>query len=522
MEKSGRVKNSILNLITGIGGQLLVILLKFITRTVFISTLGKSYLGINGLFSDILTMLSLTELGLDTAINFKLYKPLGENDYKRVRVLMKFYKNAYRVIGVVILILGLCLIPFLPLLIKDYSSLAHIGVNAPLVFIIYLMQSVSSYLFWAYKSAIVKADQKEYLLNIANYAVTIATNICQILILIIWQNFIIYTAVLVLFNIIQNIVNAIIAQRSYPEVFQKEKESLSIAEIKDIFKDLGALFIYKVNTVVLKATDNMVLSAFIGIAIVGMYSNYLMLYTTITGLLNRVYGAVKASMGNLFAVADKAQCYKVFERMNFITIVLYGTACVGIAVEANELINCWIGDSYIIPQPFSVLIGIEILLVGLKTNLGQIRNVSGAFRQMWFRPVLSIIINLIVSISLVQVWGIYGVLIGTIIADLSTNLAFDPYIIHKYSFENYKPVSVYYVKNLKYVALLFLVGFADMLICSNVFVGHGWLSLIVHCLICGISVPLVFYIVFKKTDECEYFLSIIKRILNKITSKIKG
>lgn len=521
MVKASRTKNSILNLVTGIGGQLLIITLKFVTRTVFIHTLGKSYLGINGLFSDVLTMLSLTELGLDTAINFKLYKPLEEGNDKRIRILMKFYKNAYRFIGIIILLLGLCLIPVLPLLIKDYDSLAEIGVNAPIIFILYLLQSVSSYLFFAYKSAIVKADQKEYLLNIASYVVTIITNIFQIVILIVWKNFLLYTASLVLSNIFQNVIYAIIAERYYPKAFKKEEENLSLSEVKEIFKDISALFLYKVNGVVLKATDNMVLSAFIGVAIVGIYSNYLMFYSTIKSLLGKVYSAVKASMGNLFAVGNNEQCYRMFEVMNFLTAILYGTACVGVAVEANELIVCWIGEEYIIPQPFSVLLGIEILFVGLKTNLGQIRNVSGAFRQMWFRPLLGIIINLVVSIISVNFWGIYGVLLGTIVADLTTNFLVDPFIIHKHSFHNYKPVSEYYIRNVKYAVLLLVVGFVDMLICSNFLVGYGWISVIVHCLICGISVLGSFYVVFRKQYECMYMIGLITGMTKKVTARLK-
>lgn len=506
MSKSSRTKNSFLNLITGIGGQLLTIALKFITRTVFIYTLGKAYLGINGLFSDILTMLSLTELGFDTAINFKLYKPLAEKDTKRIRLLMKFYKQVYTVVGTVILLLGLCMIPLLHFLIKDYESLEALGINAVLIFVLYLLQSVSTYLFFAYRSAIIKADQREYIINIAEYVITILTNIFQIVILLVWHDFVMYTASVIIFNILKNMVNAIIAQRYYPDVFIKEETSITSDEIKGLFKDCGALFVYKVNTVVLKATDNMVLSTFIGLAMVGMYSNYLMFYTTIKTLLNRFYNATKASMGNLFAVSDMAKRYQFFQVMNFITIVFYGTACIGVAVTADELIDCWIGNDYVIPQPFAVLMGIEILFVGLKNNLGQVRNISGAFRQMWFRPVLGIIVNLGVSIMLVKKLGIYGVIIGTIVADILTNFMVDPSVIHKYSFENYKPVSAYYKKNLVYIAVLIAVGAIDMLLCSVILPGHGWISAIIHIIICGLSVPCVFMLLYWKTPECQYLV----------------
>ena len=516
MNKSSRVKNSLINLITGIGGQTFVTVLNFITRTVFISTLGKSYLGINGLFSDILSMLSLTELGLDTAINFKLYKPLAEGDEERIRVLMKFYKTAYRVVGLLILLLGLTMIPALPFLIKDYETLDGLGINAVFIFVIYLMQSATSYLFWASHSAIVKADQKEYLLNIASYAVQFVKSIAQIVILLIFKDFTIYTLLSVLFSVIQNIINAVIAKHRYPYAFTKTKKRMNFLEIKDIFKDLGALFAFKINGIVLKATDNIVLSSFIGLSIVGIYSNYLLFYTTINSFLSRIYQAVKASMGNLYATEGVEKNYLFFETMNFISVVFYGAACVGVSVVANELILCWVGTEYIIAQPFSILIGIEILFYGLKNNLGTVRNTTGAFRQMWYRPAISIAVNIVVSIALVHKLGIYGVLIGTLVADFSTNLLIDPYILHKYSFNNYKPVSGYYIKSIKYVLLIALTGAADMFLCSVVLPNFGWLSVVAHVGICGVSVPMVFLLVYRKSLEVKYLLNIGNRFLKKI------
>lgn len=516
---SSRTRNTILNVTTSIGGQILVSILKFVTRTVFIHTLGKSYLGINGLFSEILTMLSLTELGIDTAINFKMYKPLAEGDEHRVRVLMKFYKQAYRVIGATIMLLGLCLIPFLPVLIRDYDSLQARGINAVLIFILYLLQSVSSYFFFAYRSAVMKANQKTYILNVADYAVTVATNIAQILVLTLLKNFILYTMTVIVFNIVKNLVNAVIATRYYPQFFTKEKDSLSKEEIIGLLKDCGALFVYKLNNVVVKATDNTVISAFLGLTVVGLYSNYLLFYTTIKSLLDKVFTAAKASIGNLFATGSIEKKYQFFQVMNFLSAVMFGTAGAGVAVCANEVISVWVGNDYLIAPPFAALVGIEVLFHGLKINLGQVRNVSGAFRQMWFRPVLGVIINLGVSIWLVNVCGVYGVIIGTITADILTNFMVDPSVIHKYSLHNYRPVSEYYKKNIAYLALIASVTALDMFICNRFFVGHGWFSVIVHIMIVGLSIPAVFAALYWRSYECKYLVSMIKRIGKHIFGK---
>ncbi len=515
MAKKSRTENSIINLSTSIGTTLILTLLKFVCRTVFIQTLGKEYLGINGMFSDILTMLSLSELGLDTAINFKLYKPLAEGDQDRVRVLIKFYRYAYLVIGLVILMAGLVLVPFLPHLIKDYDSLLELGIKPVVVFLLFLAQSVTSYWFFAYKGAIIKADQQEFIISLAHFCASTIQNIFQIIALIIWKDFIVYTVLSIVFGVLSNIAIALVANKKYAYAFAKTKDNISFSEVKDLFKDLGALFVYRANGVVLKATDNLVLGAVIGATIVGIYSNYLLFYTTIKTILNKFYSAVKASMGNLFSKESVEKKYAFFEVMNYVTFLLYGTASVGIAVVADELLDVWIGKDYIIAQPFALLVAIELLFAGLKQNLQQIRMVSGAFRQMWVRPILSIIVNLVVSIVSVHFIGIYGVILGTIIADFTTNFMVDPRIIHSFSFGNYKPVSYYYIKNSLFFLLLATIGLLDFYICSHVLVGYGWFSVVFHVLLCVVSVPLGFIVVFRNRNECKYLMNLAKDILSR-------
>jgi O-antigen/teichoic acid export membrane protein len=519
---SSRARNSTINIATGFGSQFLVALLRFVTRTVFIYTLGKEYLGISGYFTDILSMLSLTELGLDTAINFKLYKPLAEGDDKRVRMLMKFYRQAYQVIGASIFLIGLCLIPFLPRLIKDYDNLAKLNINAALIFLLYLLKSASSYLFFAYRSAVVKANQKRYLLDIAGYGMTILMNVVQIAVLCWFRDYLLYTAVAIIVTVLTNFINAVIAKHYYPQFFIPEPDSLSREEVLGLFKDCGALFLFKVNAVVLKATDNMVLGYFIGLVMVGLYSNYLILYTTLRNFLDKFYAAIRASVGNLFAVSDIPTKYRFFETMNYLTVILYGTAAAGLAVCANELIHAWIGTDYVVAQPLAILVGIEILFYGLKSNLGQIRTVSGLFRQMWYRPVIGAATNVILSVIFVQFWGISGVILGTICSDILSNFALDPKIIYKHGFNNYQPVWKYYRKNLIYFMVLAAVCAADMWICGTVFTGHGWFSVIVHSMIVAVTVPAVFVLLFWKTRECQYLAQLAGRIVRNVKTKFAG
>lgn len=519
MAKSSRTTNSVINLFTGFGGQLFITLLEFAVRTVFIKTLGSAYLGINGLFTNILSMLSLANLGIGSAIVYRLYKPIAFNDEKRVRVLLKFYKLAYRLIGVVVLTLGLLLIPFLPKLIKDYDSLAGLGINAVLLFCLFLLRSVCSYLFLAYRTTVISANQKRYILDIIHVVSIIVTSILQIVVLLLFKNFIVYTAIAILSAILNSLIGGIIAKKRYPQFFVRETESLSKAEIRDMLEDCGALFLYKVNTVVVKASDNLVLSAFIGIKEVGRYSNYILFYRTCVNILNKVFNAFRHSMGNLFATESIEKQYKFFNICNFLTALLFGTAGVGVTVCANELIEAWIGKSYVIPQPLPILIGIELLFAGVVVNLGQTRSVSGVFRQAWYRPLIGIIVNIVVSIVLVQVWGINGVVLGTIASYVLTNFAIEPRLIYKYAFQNIRPVSDYYKRNLLYIAVAVAACAADLWICSHVLTGHGWFSVIVHVLFTGLSVPAAFALLFWKTEECRYLRGLVQRIAKRLIAR---
>ena len=521
MNDKSRVRNSLLNFTSSIGGQLLTILMQFVIRTVFIHTLGKEYLGIGGLFKNILSMLSLAEMGVGSAIVFKLYEPIASNDMDRISILMKFYKKVYRWIGFAIAVIGLALIPFLPKLINDYDKLESLNLNVALIFILYLLDSVSSYLFFAYKSALVKADQKEYSINLIGYIFTILSGVAQIICLLIFRSFILYVAILILKTVLQNLVVARMADRKYPCLKSPGTETIQKKEARGIFKDCGALFIYKINNVVVKSTDNIVLSAFIGLDAVALYSNYYIFYTTIVSLFNKVYNSVGHSIGNLHATHDIKKEYKVFESTMLIAAILGGTVFTGLFVVADEFVGMWLGNDWELQQPFSFLLGMELFTSSFKYAMAKYRTAYGLFTQGWIRPLFAMIINLGVSLALVQPLGIVGVLIGTLVSDWTTFVWYDPLIVHRIGFENAYPVSRYFLKFAKYTLVCLALGCLEFLLCANVFTGHGWFSVIVHSAICGIITPTVLILTSLHTEEGKYVLNILKKITRKVKKRKK-
>lgn len=516
MSKESRVRYTILNFSSSMGGQLITIIMQFVVRTVFIQTLGKSYLGIGGLFGNILSMLSLAEMGVGSAITFKLYEPIAQNDQQRIAVLMKFYKKVYRYIGVTVFIIGIALIPLLPILIRDYDKLISLNLNVALIFILYLINSVSSYLFFAYKSALIKANQKEYYINVIGYVFTIVASIIQIIFLVLFKNYIFYIVVLLSKTILQNLIIAKMADSMYPFIKNNVKERIEVSEAKGIFKDCGALFIYKINNVVVKSTDNLVLSAFIGLEAVAVYSNYFIFYTTITSLLNKVYNSVGHSIGNLHTTHNTRKEYTVFESTMFISAILGGTTFVGIAVVADEFIGTWLGHEWIIEQPFAILMGLELFTSSFKYSISKYRTTYGLFKQGWIRPLISMIINLIISVALVRPLGIVGVLIGTLVADWLTFIWYDPLVVHRIGFENQISVKRYYFKFAKYILTSCAVCVLDCYICTHFIVGYKWISIIIHSMICGITTPIALIIVSYNTEEAKYVLNLAKRELSKI------
>ena len=522
MANDMRVKNTVFNFLSGMVGQLITIFMHFMVRTVFIQTLGKSYLGISGLFTNILSMLSLAEMGIGSAIVFKLYEPIAANNQQRIATLMKFYKTVYRFIGFAIAILGAFLIPFLPKLINDYDKLQALNLNVTLIFSLYLFDAISSYLFFAYKSALIRADQKEYHINIIEYFFLLAAGLGQILCLLLFENFITFVIITIAKTVLQNLLVAKFADKKYPCLKNPVSDKIDRHEAKEIFRDCGSLFIYKINGVVIKSTDNIVLSAVLGLGYVAIYSNYYIFYSSITSLFNKIFNSVAHSIGNLHTTRNLKKEYNVFESTILIAAVIGGTAFVGISIVANEFISTWIGNEWLIAQPFALLMGLELYTSAFKYAFSKYRAAYGLFRQGWIRPLFSMIINLVVSIILVKPLGIIGVLIGTLAADWLTFIWYDPLIVHRDGFKGEFSVCRYYFKFIKYLLTCFAVCAIDYLICMNFLAGYGWASVILHALICGITTPLAVLLVSAGTEEGKYVISIIAKEIRAIGKLVKA
>lgn len=516
-----RTQNSFFNILTSLLSTVLVVVLGFITRTIFVRYLGVDYQGIEGEFSNILSVLSLADLGIGSAIVYKLYKPIEEDDRPRIRVLMKLYRQVYNIIGLVITALGLILIPFLPLLARDYELFAQLNLNPVLIFLIYLLNTASSYWIFAYKSSFVRANQKTYILSVAGYAASVLCSVCQIVALAVFHSFLLYILAQWLGTALTGVIGAIICDKRYPWVNEKTPDRVSKEELREFVKDCSALLLFRVHNVIINSSDYITLTAIIGLRAGGLYSNYLYIKNNLRSLLDTVLTSFQASVGSIHSTGNLEWSGLVFRTINLLVIWLYGVGGIGLAVLMDEFLPIWLQSTdfvvsswtfrgTVIQTPLALLVGVEMYIIGHRQFYGLFRETMGLFQQMKYRPLASILVNLAACIPGVYFLGPAGCVISTIVAGLTTNMIFDPLIIHKYGLKTSpKP---FFLQNLLYAGVTAGAGVLSRLVCSLIPLA-GLAGFLVRGCVCVALPSGVYALCFHKTEEFRFLWNTAKGLL---------
>lgn len=500
-----RTKNVMLNVSSSFIITIIKTILTFINRTIFIYCLGKQALGLNGLFTNILSMLSLAELGIGTAINFSLYKPLAEKNEKKISILMSFYKKTYRIIGICVAILGICLMPFLKFLIKDISSIE----NVYIIFIFYLINTVSSY-FISYKETLINADQKKYkLIKIEVLFITIL-NFFQIIVLLITKNFIYYLGIQILIQLIQRIAVNFYINKMYKNIDFNSKQKIEKKDMQLIKKNVKAMFFHKIGDYCINGTDNLIISSFINISIVGLYSNYLTIIALLNTFINLIYSNLTSSLGNLVVTETDEKKYEIFKIMDYIGYILYGFSAVILICIFNDFISIWIGNQYCIEYISVILIVTNFYLAGMRVPASTLKSAAGLYDVDKFTPLIQSIINLFFSIILVKKIGLLGVIVGTTISSILLPSWQRPYIVYKYIFK--KSVVEYYIKYVKYLVVISISTLLTLLISNYIYLDNIFIILICKIVISSILFTIFSYLLFGKTEEINYIKGIVKKI----------
>jgi len=497
-----RTENSIRNITVSIVSQLIMVILGFVSRKVFLESLGIEYLGVNGLLTNVLSMLALVEGGIGLSITYNLYKPLAEKDTHKVIALVQLYKKVYGVLSILILIISLGLFPFIDNLMKDGDSISNFWI----IYFLFVAKNMVSYLN-AHKWSLINADQKGYVLTIMDLLFQIITTIVKIIILVLTKSFILYLIVELVIYIIQNIVNGQIVNKRYAYIKTRVRHSLDSSTMENIKTNVKALFLHNIGGFLVFGTDNILISAYISVAMVGIYSNYTMITGQLSSMLGLIINGLGASVGNLIATESNFKTYSIFKMTYFVTFWIYSFGVTFLFNLLEPFISWWLGEEYLLNTILLVLILSNFYINGMRTAIGTFKNKAGLFVQDKYAPLIEGSINIVASLILVQYYGLAGIFIGTIISSILTVFWTQPLIVYKNVFKT--SVRPYFTRYLYYALITLFTCMSTSSICNTLVKGNSFLSLVGLGLICLIVPNVIFFLIFCKNEEFKYMLRII-------------
>lgn len=511
-----RVRNSIKNVSVAMISYVLAMIVGIVSQSVLVRYLGIEYNGLNGLFTNIISMLSIAELGIGSAVVYHLYKPIAINDKEKIKSLMNFYKIAYRWIALIITVIGVMIIPFLKGMVGETS----IKENIYFIFLLFLVDTVFSYLL-TYKRSLLYADQKNYIINIVHIFYTVLLNVLQIFIMIFTRNYILYLVIKIIFRILENIVITIIVNRRYPYILEKDTQKIDRNIFKDIMQKIKALLFHKIGGYIVDGTDNIVISSFLGISTVGIYTNYKIIINAISSLISQIFNALTASVGNLLVGEKEEKVYETYNKLSLLNYFIYYIGSSVLYATITIMVKIIYGESYIIDDLTVFIIITTFYLQGMKKNIQLFKEAACIFYEDRFVPLIEAVVNIVASVILVQTIGLAGVFIGTIISTLVVFLYSYPKYVYHTILNRKKREYVY--EQLKYL-IIFLVTIFILTICFKfIRINNIFINLIINVIISGVLSLTSFILNYHKTDAFLYYKEFILNIIKKIkTRKCKG
>lgn len=425
-----RTKKSILNILSGVIGQALIIIVVLLNRRCFLKFLGEEYLGVNSLVANILSFLSMAELGIGSAITFSLYKPLAERDYEQLAGLMRIYKIAYFIIGIVVFCMGMLLLPFVHLFLKNGDEIPGIRI----IYFLFLVNTSVSY-FFSYKAALIIADQKKYIYNIVYYLSQLVMYSIQVLIMVKTKNYYLYIFCQIIITIILNMTLSTIANKKYPFLkYKGRKEKLVDNKVVfEIKKNTMSLILNRIGTTLVNSTDNILISKMIGIVCVTKFTNYTIITNAISSVLYQGMDAIVSSLGNLAIEGTNERKKEVFYITYIGSVWIYGLVSISIYVLLSPFICLLYGSGYVFKDNLLVLLICLNLYIASQTVVTNMQiSAMGLYWYVRYKGIVEAIVNLIASIILGNVFGIIGILLGTTISHIFWSMWIETRTVFKY------------------------------------------------------------------------------------------
>ncbi len=501
----GRTQKSFKNIKFALLGQAINIILSFTTRKVFVSILETEYLGLSGVFSNILSLLSLTELGIGSALIYCLYKPLSEGDREKLKTIMAIYKRTYTAIGIVVCFLGIVLTPFLDSFVREMPNLPNIR----LIYILYVLNSGFSY-FLVYKRSLIIANQNGFICTIYNTVCKFAMYVVQILVLVITHEYILFLLTMITFTVGENLLNSIKANKMYPYLREKATDKLPAEEKLALKRNIIGMSFHKFGDILVNGVTNLLVGKIVGVFEVGLYSNYLLIRNSLDMVTNLVYQSITPSIGNLNIETDDKYKLTVFNRLFYMTAWVFGFCATGLICLYNPFITVWLGKEYLFGMHTVIVIVLNFYLIGMRKPIAATRDAMGLFWYDRLKCIPEIIINLVVSIFLGKRYGIVGIFYGNLISNLCTTFWVYPLVLYKYGLHT--GISGYFIRFFIYFSVIVVGVFFTFGACSLVG-GVSIVSLIIKLIICA-ALPNTLYLALSfKTPEFTYFLHLLLKML---------
>lgn len=460
MKQKSRTEYSVMNTTVAFLAQTLAIFMGFFTRVVFTRTLSEGYVGINGLFTDILNIFSLSELGVGTAITYALYAPIARRDIKKQQILMRMFRNFYRITAGFVLLAGLCLIPFLDILMKDRPDVNHLII----IYLLYLLNSVVSYLL-IYKKTLVDAHQMNYITVMYHNGFLVLQDILQIIVLFLTRNFILFLVIAVVCTIIGNICMSRKADRLFPYLKEPCKEQLPQEERHDILRNVKAML------------------------------------------------GVAASVGNLGVTEENEKIGRIFDSLFFIGYWLFGFAGVCLLELLNPFVKLAFGKKYLFPKEIVLILCINFFINGMRRAVLIFKESMGLFWNDRYKAIAEAVLNLVISILLVIHFGVAGVFAGTFCSTVLTSVWVEPYVIYKYRLK--KPVTGFFVKYAGYLGVMAAVWGITEYFCRFIS-GQAFMILVCRLGICLIVPNILLWFAYRRTAEWKVLWNLLKKIVEKV------
>jgi len=492
INQRSRTKNSIMNILVGVGSQVIILILTFISRTIFINTLGAEYLGVNGLYTNILTVLSLAELGIGNVMIYSLYKPMAENNIDKIRSLLGYYRSLYSKISISIFSIGLFIVPFLGNIVN--SDLDHDKLI--LYYVFFLANTAISYLV-VYKTILINADQKNRIVRLVYTATVILRELIQIIVLIFFQNYLLFLFVMILSTVANNLVISSKANSLYPFIKKIESKKEKSNEIHEINQNIKSAFVYKIGAVLMNNTDNILISIILGTVFVGYYSNYSMIVLAVQAIIGILIQAIFSSVGNLNAKEDKQKSFDFFNVLLFFFHFLTAVCSICFLLIFNDFIITWIGSEYVLELNVVVAISFNFYIQNIINPVWIYRETLGLFKDVKKLMLFAAFVNLLLSVVFGFLFGLSGIIVSTALARIVTTVWFEPKILYRKVFEI--SVRQYWKRQLKYLFLT--VCAAALSYYLTLGLSTSILTIIIKIIITLLVTCLIFVLTSYKTKE---------------------